>query len=75
MFYLYFMVSLGPMLLEKTIFGYFKAMNVVARPGMGEIQNLQFATGKFWLIRLQTSIMVLRRSFRNNNFKSKKELG
>ena len=75
MFYLYFMVSLGPMLLEKTIFGYFKAMNVVARPGMREIQNLQFATGKFWLIRLQTSIMVLRRSFRNNNFKSKKELG
>lgn len=30
----------------------------IARPSMVEIQNLQFAMGKFCFIRLQTSIMV-----------------
>ena len=77
------MVPLGLILLEKAIFGYSKAVKAIARPSMGEIQNLQFATGNFCLFRIQTSIMVykitlvmiLRRSFINNNFKSKKELG
>ena len=83
MFILDFVVPLGPILLEKAIFGYSKAVKAVARPNMGEIQNLQFATGNFWFFWLQTSIkvykitlvMILRRSFINNNFKSKKELG
>ena len=70
-------------LLEKAIVRYSKAIKTVARPSMGEIQNLQFATGNFCFLRLQTSIMVykttlvmiLRRSFINNDFKFKKELG
>ena len=82
-FYLYFLVSLGPILLEKTIFGYSKAVKAVERPSMGEIQNLQFLEGKFCSFRLQTSIMVykitmvmiLRRSFINNDFKFKKDHG
>ena len=77
------MVPFGLILLEKAIFGYLKALKAVARPSIGEIQNLQFATGNFCFLRLQTSIMVykitlvmiLRRSFINNDFKFKKELG
>ena len=83
MFILDFLVPLGLTLLEKAIFGYSKAVKAIARPRMGEIQNLQFATGNFCFFRLQTSIMVykitsvmiLRSSFINNHFKSKKELG
>ena len=82
MFVLDFLVSLGPTSLEQTIFGCFKAIKAIARPSMGEIQNLQFATGKFCLFRLQTSkmiykitsVMILRSSFISNNFKSKKEV-
>ena len=83
MFILDFWVPLGLTLLEKAIFGYSKAVKAIARPRMGEIQNLQFATGNFCFFRPQTSIMVykitpvmiLRRIFINNNFKSKMELG
>ena len=79
MLYLDFLVSLGPILLEKTIFGYSKAVKVVWRPSMGEIPNLQFLEGNFCFFRLQTSIivykitsvMILRSSFINNDFKSK----
>ena len=82
MFVLDFFVSLGLILLEKTIFGCFKAKKAIARPSMGEIQNLQFATGKFCFFRLQTSIMIyriaslmiLKSSFINNKAKSKKEV-
>ena len=82
MFILDFLVPLGLILLEKAIIGYSKAIKAVARPSMGRIQNLQFATGNFCFFRLQTSIMVykitsvmiLRRSLIHNDFKSKKEL-
>ena len=83
MFILDFLVPLRLILLEKAIFGYSKAVKAIARPRMVEIQNLQFATGNFCFFRLHTSIMVykitlvmiLRSSFINNHFKSKKELG
>ena len=79
LFILDFLVPLGLILLEKAIVRYSKAIKTVARPSMSEIQNLQFATGKFCFFRLQTSIMVykttlvmiLRSSFINNDFKSK----
>ena len=79
MFYLDFLESLGPILLEKTIFGYSKAVKAVWRPSIGEIPNLQFLEGIFCFFRLQTSLMVykitsvmiLRCSFINNDFKSK----
>ena len=83
MIYLDFLVSLRPILLEKTIFGYSKAVKAVGGPSMGEIPNLQFLEGNFCSFRLQTSIMVyniswvmiLRSTFINNDFKSKKVLG
>ena len=83
MFVLAFFVPLGLNLLEKAIFRYSKAVKAVGRPRMGGIQNVQFATGIFCFFKLKTSIMVykitldmiLRSSFTNNNFKSKKELG
>ena len=79
MFYFDFLVSLGPIFLEKTIFGYSK---VVSRPSMDKIHNLQFAKGNSYFFRLQTSIMVykitsvmiLRSSFININLMSEKKL-
>ena len=79
MFILDFLVPLGLNLLEKTLFGYSKAVKTIKRPRMAEIQNLQFATGNFCFFRLRTSIMaykitsvmILRSSFINNDFKSK----
>ena len=83
MFILDFLVPLGLILLEKAIIGYSKAVKAVSRPGIGQIQNLQFATVNFCFLRLKKStmmykitlVMILRRIFINNNFKSKKELG
>ena len=83
MFILDFLVPLGLILLEKAIIGYSKAVKAVSRPGIGQIQNLQFATVNFCFLRLKkstmmykiTPVMILRRIFINNNFKSKKELG
>ena len=77
MFILDFLVPLGLNLLEKTIFGYSKAVKATAWPRMGEIENLHFATGNVCFFRLQTSIIVykitsvmfLRCTFINNDFK------
>ena len=83
MFILDFLVPLGLILLEKAIIGYSNAVKTVSRPSIGEIQNLHFATVNFCFLRLKTStmvykitlVMIFRRSFINNDFKSKKELG
>ena len=53
MFILDSVVPLGLILLDKAIIGYSKAVKAVARPNVGEIQNLQFATGNFCFFRLQ----------------------
>ena len=45
MFYLDFLVSLGPILLEKTIFGYSKAVKAVEGPSMGKFQTYSFWKG------------------------------
>ena len=77
MFYLDFLVSLRPILLEKTIFRYSEAVKAVGGPSMVETPNLQFLEVNFCSIRLQTSIMVnkiisvmiLRCNFINSDFK------
>ena len=79
MFILDSVVPLGLILLDKAIIGYSKAVKAVEGPSMGEIPNLQFLEGNFCSFRLQTSIMVykitsvmnLRCTFVNNDFKSK----